>query len=147
MNIEEYELALELCPVTENVAALLVEVPWNAVAAVTVQSGVRGHKSECAPALVQVGGALSLKAGDVVAEIAEAAHAEGQTAAERLPHGLVVGEAVAAPVYRELLTADGSRTREQARLVLAVEFFQYLKHSSVVEVAVLDVHFVEISAD
>ena len=44
----------------------------------------------------------------------------------------------------ELLTADGSRAREQARLVLAVVFLEDIKHGLVIEVGVIVMHLVRV---
>ena len=68
-----HHLTLEDCPVAENIGGFLVKVPRYTVGAVAVESGVRGHKTECAPSLIEVGSTLSLKAGNIVAEIAETA--------------------------------------------------------------------------
>ena len=49
-------------------------------------------------------------------------------------------------MYRELLTADRSRTCEQTSLILAVEFLKHLKYALVVEICVVVVHSVRIGA-
>ena len=75
-----------------------------------------------------------------MAEEAEAGGAQGQTAAEGFCHRGVLCGAVTAPVYRELLTADGGTSGKQACLSLAVVFFQYLENGLVVQIGVVVVH-------
>ena len=70
----------------------------------------------------------------------EAAHGEGQSAAHGLSHGRIVCEAVAAPVYRELLSACGGTSSKKYCLLLALYFLQKIEHSLVVQVCIEIVH-------
>ena len=135
-----HQLALELGEEAQDIAGFLVEVPRHTVRSRTVETAVGGHQTECAPALVNVRRSRCLKSADIMAEEAEAGGAQGQSAAECLCHGGVLCGAVAAPVYRELLTADGGASGKQACLSLAVVFFQYLEYGLVVQIGVIVVH-------
>ena len=99
-----------------------------------------GHQTECAPALIDIRRSGCLEAADVVAEEAEAGGAQGQSATESFRHGGVFCGAVAAPVYRKLLTADGGASGEQARLSLAVVVLQHLEHGLVIQIRIIIVH-------
>ena len=119
---------------------LVVEQPRHPVTGGAVQAAVAGQQAEGGPALVHIRGGGLLEAGDVVAPEGKAAVGYGQAAAQRLGHAHEAGAAVAVPMHRELLPADGSAAGEQHRVAPATVFLDALKHHLVVEVGVPVVH-------
>ena len=65
---------------------------------------------------------------------------------KRLCHGRIICRAVAAPVYRELLSACRRTPREQYRFLLSLYFFQKIEHCLVVQISIVIVHRLRITA-
>ena len=145
--------ALEFGELTDNgygflavLFTLLAEQPRHTVGIGAVQSGMRGEQAERRPALVNVRRSLALETAHVVAPEAEAGKAQGKAAAQGFGHGGVVRRAVAAPVYRELLSADRGASCKEACLVLALVLFKHFPNALIVKVGVIVVHTERIAA-
>ena len=120
-----HQAALELGELAADINTLLVKQPRHAVARRAMQAAVGGQEAKLHPALV-------LKAGNIVAPVAEAAVAHGQTRSQRFRHRDVGRGVIAAPMHRELLTADRRAAGEQNRFPLALAILHNVKDDLVI---------------
>ena len=81
-----HQAALELGELAADINTLLVKQPRHAVAGRAMQAAVGGQEAKLHPALVNIRRRGGLKAGNIVAPVAEAAVAHGQTRAQRFRH-------------------------------------------------------------
>ena len=141
-----HQAALELGELAADIHALLVKQPRHAVARRAVQAAVGGQEAKLHPALVNIRRRGGLKAGNIVAPVAEAAVAHGQTRAQRFRHRDVSRGVIAAPMHRELLTADRRAAGEQNRFPFALAILHNVKDDLVVQVGVIVVHIDRVAA-
>ena len=76
----------------------------------------------------------------------ETTHRKGKTAAQRLCHRWIIRETVAAPVYRELLSACRCTSCKQHCLLLSLYFLKQIEYCLVVQIGVIIVHRLWITA-
>ena len=79
-------------------------------------------------------------------EKAKSGQAQGKPAPEGLPHGFIAGDAVAAPVDGEFLSACGGGSGEEAGIFLALAALERFKNRFVIEIGVIVVHPVGVGA-
>ena len=77
---------------------------------------------------------------------AEARHRQRQTAPQTLFHGYIIRPAVAAPMYRELLTACRRRTGKQDCFLLSLLLYQQIIDRLIVQIGIIIVHLLRIGA-
>lgn len=76
----------------------------------------------------------------------ETAHGKGQASPQCFRHGGIVGEAVAAPVYRELLASYSSTSGKQNRFAFPLHFAQKVETRPVVQKRIVVMHGMRVTS-
>ena len=106
-----------------------------------MQTAVGTQQAELTPPFVDIRRCGALETTDIMTPETKSAQRQGKSPAKRLCHGDIACGTIAAPVCRELLSADGRRTREQYGFSGSSLTLQQFKNCLIVQIGIIVMHF------